>query len=406
MKSYKGLLLGAVAASVFAAGALVTPAQADGSAVLGHKKGNFYLKSKDGNYSVLPGMKFQFDSTNALTDDSFTANVDTRQLDIPRIHFGFKGRAGSPNLTYSMLFNVEGGAFIDAQVNYKFIPEVQVKVGNYKSLGVSAGNRYSSSSGWLVDDPNGAGDVASGRNIGISLRGTVAKVLSYEAKLSNGAGNGVETASQAVMYDFGLSYQPFGRYGALNQPDYSAKNKLRAVVQVGYQGAQGAVGSGDYAAYAAAATSGTADLKYWHALVGVKYAGLHLTGTYEHGNFQTDSVGFDSASQNGRRQYVWMAAASYMVVPKKVPFAITYTVHNRDTQQNTSGDSNGGAVNVAGGIERQWGFGAAYLINGHKNKLHFSYDRISTHTNAAAIDGSDNNTIENDTFKLRWQVLF
>jgi len=408
MNNYKSLLLGAAAASVFAAGAMITPAHAgghsDGSAAIGHKNGSFYVKSKDGNYTVKTGMKFQFDSTHTANDDSFTETADSHAFDTPRVHFGFKGRAGSPNLTYSMLFNVEGGAVIDTKVTYKFNPLMSVRVGNFKSLGISSGNRYSSSSGWLVDDPNGVGDLASGRNVGLSVLGKFAKV-SYEAKISQGGASGVETGTEGIMANFGLSYEPFGRYGGLNQPDYTAKNKLRMVVQGGYEVASNSTGSGDFATYAAAATTGDASLDYWHALVGMKYAGLHLTATYEHANYQT-GINDIGADQNGRRTYNYLLAASYMLVPKKVPLAVTYSVTDPDTQAQVGGDNNGGGVDaLALGIQRQVGVGAAYLFNGHKNKLHASWDRISTDVATTAITGNDTNDVDH-RFKLRWQVLF
>jgi hypothetical protein len=410
MKSYKGLLLGAVAASVLATGALVTPAQADGSAVVGHKKGNFYVKSKDGNYSVLPGFKFQFDSTAVNRDDEFTERADSHLFDIARLFVGVKGRAGSPNLTYGILFNIDTGANIDAKLNYKIIPQFQLKVGNYKSIGISSGNRTSSSSGWLVDDPANYGDLASGRNVGVSAHGTLGKVLKYELKVSHGGGAGDETSGgEGVMADFGLNWEPFGRYGAHNQPDYSAKNKLRILLGAGYQLGNGVIGQGDFATYAAGTNAGDASLDYWHAIVGAKYAGLHLTGTYEHANFQSsvDNVGEE---ENGRRSYTWLMAASYMIVPKKIPLAMTYTVHDGDVADSNGGNPDGGTSTTAGLIARSVGVGAAYLFNGHKNKLHASYEHTTTKINADAINGAaggnDNNEQIDHALKLRWQVLF
>jgi hypothetical protein len=408
MNNYKGLLLGAVAASVFAAGAMITPAHAgghsDGSAAIGHKNGAFYVKSKDGNYTAMTGVKFQFDSTTASLDDGFAAVPDSHAFDVARLFFGVKGRAGSPNLTYGLLFNVEGGAIIDSQVSYKFNPMAIVRVGNFKSLGISAGNRQSSSSGWMVDGPNGFGDIASGRNVGISLRGKYAKVLSYEAKISQGGASGVETGTEGIQADFGLSYEPFGRYGAFNQPDYSAKNKLRVLINAGYVGAWQSVGDGDFATYAAA-TDGDANLDYWHTLIGMKYAGLSLTAAYEHAIMQTgeNDIG---ANANGRRTYAYMLAASYMVVPKKIPLALTYSVKDPDSEAQVGGDNNGGGADaLALGIQRQVGVGAAYLFNGHKNKLHASWDRISTDVATTAINGNETNNVDH-SFKVRWQVLF
>jgi hypothetical protein len=410
MNNFKGLLLGAVAASVFTAGAMITPAHAgshsESTATIGHKGGAFYVKSKDGNYSAIAGMKFQFDSTFAVNDDTFTLQADTHAFDAPRIHAGLKGRAGSPNLTYSLLYDFENSGIIDYSMSYKFNPLLTVKVGNYKSLGIHAGNRTSSSSGWLVDNPNGWGDVATGRNVGASILGKYANVA-YEAKISQGGDTGVETGTKGIMANFGLAYEPFGKYGGFSDPDYSAKNKLRMLFSGGYEVAQNSAGDGDFATYSAAANNGTANLDYWHGLVGLKYAGLALTATYEHGNMQTSENDSNGDNQNGRRSYAYFLGATYMLVPKKIPFSVTYSVLDPDSEAQVGGDNNGGGVDAAAlGIQRQVGVGAAYLINGHRNKFHASWQRLSTDVATRALDGGNETNDVDHSFNLRWQVTF
>ncbi len=182
MTNYKGLLLGLVADSVSALGALVTPAQADGSAIFGHKKGNFYLKSKDGNFSILPGFSIQVDYNAAITEDSFTAasRADTRVFTVRRGRVATKGHAGSPNLTYAMSFNITtntapvAGIF-DTNVNYKFIPKVQIRSGQFEPIGSPVDNAGESFS-WLVDDPNARPVAVRFRQIAKSLWPSTAKL--------------------------------------------------------------------------------------------------------------------------------------------------------------------------------------------------------------------------------------
>jgi hypothetical protein len=413
MNNYKSLLLGAVAASVFAAGAIITPAHAgghsDGSAAIGHKNGAFYVKSKDGNYTANTAVKLQFDFNHVSNDDDFTqgGQADTQRIRNRRFFIGAKGRAGSPNLTYGFTYNAQAGGNIDISLNYKVTPEINFKTGNYKSRGISSGQKLSSSAGWLVDDINGYGSIATGRGVGVSVHGKVAKVLSYEVKLSNGQAAGGQAVTEGGQVGFGLAYEPFGKFGSINQPDYNAKNKLRVLVEGAYVKAERSAGSGDFATYATASTAGVSNLDYWGATVAASYAGLSVTAGYEHGNFQTDDDG--GSQQNGRRQMAYLLAASYMIVPKKIPLSVTYSVHNPDIAQSTSGDdviATTGAVSVAGGTERQIGVGAAYLFNGHKNKLHASWDRISTDTAATEVDGGTNSNTVDHSLKLRWQVLF
>jgi len=411
MNNYKSLLLGAVAASVFAAGAMITPAHAgghsDGSAAIGHKNGAFYVKSKDGNYTANTAVKLQFDFNHVSNDDDFTAGgqADTQRFRNRRFFIGAKGRAGSPNLTYGFTYNVQNGGNIDVSLNYKVTPEIQFKTGNYKSIGISSGKRQSSSAGWLVDDPNGYGSIATDRGLGVSVHGAIAKVLKYELKLSNGSSTGNSTATEGGQVDFGLSYEPFGKYGSVNQADQTAKNKLRVLVQASYAKADNVTGQGDFLVYSGAATQALANLDYWGALVGMKYAGLALTAGYEHGNFQVDNDDSGTDTTNGRRQMAYLLAASYMIVPKKIPISVVYSVHNPDITQDTAG-GDGGSIDVAGGTERQIGVGAAYLFNGNKNKLHASWDRVSTDTAATEVDGGNRSNTVDHSLKLRWQVLF
>jgi len=415
MTNYKGLLLGSVAASVLAAGALVTPAQADGSAVFGHKKGKFYLKSKDGNFSILPGFSIQVDYNAAINDDAFTAasRADTRRFNVRRGRAAIKGRAGSPNLTYTISFDVTSDTaattgIIDTNVNYKFIPEVQVRAGQFKPIGSPVDNAGESSS-WLVDDPNGTtggASIAPSREVGMAIHGKIAKVLQYELAVSNGQGFRGATASEESGWGFGIRYEPFGSYGNWVEPDYTARNKLRMQVHAAVKKVQGAQsGNGEVGTYATTVNAGEANSLYWVGAVGMKYAGLALSGMYQHANMQ---VGEDVNNENnGRRSYNWMVGASYMVVPKKLGFSATWSVRDNDVAHSNAGNNNDGSViDDDTAISRQWGVGAFYLFRGHAHKLHASWDRLNTKVNLNEVDGGDSNVQSDDTLKLRWQVEF
>jgi hypothetical protein len=415
MTNYKGLLLGSVAASVLAAGALVTPAQADGSAVFGHKKGKFYAKSKDGNFSILPGFNIQVDYSASITEDSFVAasRADNRRFTVRRGRAAIKGRAGSPNLTYGISFDVTtntgttNGIF-DTQVNYKFIPEVQVRAGQFKPIGSPVDNGGGSSS-WLVDDPNGTtggGSIAPSREVGMAIHGKVAKVLQYELTVSNGQGFRGATASEESGWSFGIRYEPFGRYGNFVQPDYTAKNKLRMQVHAAVKKVQGVQsGNGEVGTYATTVNAGEANSLYWVGAVGMKYAGLALSGLYQHANMQ---VGEDVQNENnGRRSYNWMLGASYMVIPKKIGVTAIWSVRDNDVAHSNAGNNNDGSViDDDTTIARQWGVGAFYLFRGHAHKLHASWDRVNTKVNADETDGGNGIVQSDDTLKLRWQVQF
>jgi len=406
MKNFKGLLLGAVAASVFVAGGLVTSAVAQ-DIVTGHKKGTYFIHTKDKNFSMVPGFKWQFDATHVANDDTFSAAgaATTTTFDVPRVFLGLKGRAGSPNLNYGILLNLQAGGAIDMKMAYKFNPLVTITAGNFKSIGIPTGKRLSSSAGWTVDDPNGMG-LMGDRSLGVSVGGKIAKVFKYEVKVSNGQGSNKKAASEGFAYDIGVNYEPFGSYGSFNQPDYGASSKMRVNVQAGYQYANNASGTGNMATFATATRDGLANADAYFVGAGVKVSGFQIGVAYERAVFQSVDTddGIDTNEDNGIRQYSALIGASYMLVPNKIPLSVSLSIHDPDTANQVGGDNNGGSGGGLG-IERQIGVGIAYLFNGHSNKLHASWDRTSTDVVTQAVNGSGTDD-EDDAFKLRWQVLF
>lgn len=398
MKNFKGLLLGAVAASVFAAGAMVTPANADGSAVVGHKKGAFYVKSKDGNYSIIPGFKWQFDASKTDLDNSFSSRASTTKFALKRMFLAFKGRAGSPKITYGILMNLQDN-IVDAYAAYKYVPEVQIIAGNYKSIGIPIGKRLSSSAGWLVNDPNKIGKSLGDRSLGFGVRGTLNKTIKYEAKLSSGQGSNGSAGFEGVAYDLGMQWQPFGSYGSFNQADYGASSKMRVTLGGGFQYMNNATGTGDFATYVTNSADTSGHATAYHLHTGVKMSGWELGVSYEHANYQTNAKEDQS---RGNRNYTAVVGGSYMLVPNKIPLSASFSLHDPDTVNGTFGES---AVDATVGIQRQIGVGAAYLFNGHQNKVQASWDRTSTNLANTAISEGEH-TQRDHNFNLRWQLTF
>ncbi|MEQ8165394.1 MAG: porin, partial [Alphaproteobacteria bacterium] len=192
MQNYKTLMLGSVATSVLLLGATVTPALADNVEV-GHKKGKFYLQTKDGKWSVIPGAQVQINYTfNAREErDSET------QFAARRVRFGVAGRAGSKSLTYNISFDIStnssaaqdgdpGVAIFNSYLNYKFSNALQVRGGVWKQRFTEY---HSASSGktQFVDRNRGtANRLRMDRDTGLGVRGKLFKMLSYEATIING----------------------------------------------------------------------------------------------------------------------------------------------------------------------------------------------------------------------------
>jgi hypothetical protein len=415
MNNFKSLLLGAAAVTMFATSAHAGSHSNKATAEIGHKNGAFYAASKDGNYTAYTGLQIQFQSNSAFTEDDFTTGgVDDTHAFIHRRFFAsLKGRAGSPKLTYGISFNLEGGSFIEGKVNYAYSPMLNFEFGNHKSNSISFGNRTSSSNSWAVEDPNGFGDVGMGRNMGFGIHGkTPIKGLTYATKISQGGASTVETGTDGIMLNAGLVYEPMGKFGTTNAPDYSAKATLRTVFATGYQYGQDVAGvAGSAAAYAAAAEGATANTDIYHVAAGFKYAGMGLMASYENALMQSRS--FEAASaENGQHAHAFLAAASYMLVPNKIPLSVTYSFIDEDTKNGASGDINGGSV-VSGGIVREVAVGVAYLIKGTKNKVHASWTRADTQVDSddvSAANGSGSANNSNDsiahTVALRWNLTF
>ena len=102
MQNYKTLMLGSVATSALLLGSVATPALADSNVEVGHKKGGFYLQTKDGKWSAIPGAQIQI----TYTFNSREERDDVTEFASRRVRFGVSGRAGSKKLSYGLSFEL------------------------------------------------------------------------------------------------------------------------------------------------------------------------------------------------------------------------------------------------------------------------------------------------------------
>jgi hypothetical protein len=94
----------------------------------------FFIKSSDGNYSLHPGVQFQFRSvTNSRSDG--TDDLENG-FEIRRLRLRLEGNLFSPDLTYSFVWDTArtGGtvSLLDGWAMYHFAPIWSVKLGQFR----------------------------------------------------------------------------------------------------------------------------------------------------------------------------------------------------------------------------------------------------------------------------------
>jgi hypothetical protein len=104
----------------------------------GWKGGKFIIQSEDGNFSISPGIQFQFRYVNSWRDDGKNSgHSDTQSgFEFRRARIGFAGNVFTKDLTYSILLtnNRDTGAVSldEWWARYKFAPEWSVRAGQFK----------------------------------------------------------------------------------------------------------------------------------------------------------------------------------------------------------------------------------------------------------------------------------
>lgn len=412
MKNYKTLMLGSVATSALLLGATSTPVLA-ASAEIGHSKGTFYMKSKDGKWSAKPSGQIQFRYTYRAIDDAAGTN-DITEMVPRRVRFGVGGRAGSKKLTYKMSFNIStsgdadvdgdpGISIFDSYLNYKFSKAVQFRAGVWK---MKFTDEHSNSSAKLqfVDRSDMDGRVRMDRDMGIGIRGNLFKMLNYEATVVNGNTRKSPASSGNHSFHAHLDIQPLGKFG--NPYEGDTKNSKKLKVQVS---ASGLVKDnvtfstrGNQNTFISLA--GAADVYGWTAGAGLKWRGFAFYGAYAQQKF-VDVAEKGNSKIAGELVRGWTMEASYFLIPKK--WSVAGRWEKRDLNANNVDHAGSGATiaNAAGGsdVENSWGLATSYYIRGQAHKLQF--DWVHIHDVDGLGDGGDRDS-NDDQFRLQWQVRF
>ena len=112
----------------------------NGGFLAGWTGGRFVMQSEDGNYSLSPGVIFQFRNVTNYNDNAKSngdANIDNG-FEVRRLRFILEGTAITKNLSYRFQWNTDrtnGNMFNEeAYIQYKFADNFAVKLGQYKEF--------------------------------------------------------------------------------------------------------------------------------------------------------------------------------------------------------------------------------------------------------------------------------
>jgi hypothetical protein len=196
----------------------------NGGFLAGWSGGRFILQSEDGNYSLSPGVIFQFRNVTNYNDNAKSngdANTDNG-FEVRRLRFILEGTAITKNLSYRLQWNTNrtnGTMFNEeAYVQYKFADNFAVKMGQYKEFiyheqSVSATKQLLVDRSLLNEVLNGGESYVQGIDLlwdpGQNLHGDIGFTDGY---------NGFNTNFQdppANPFDFGvhgrIEYMLFGK---------------------------------------------------------------------------------------------------------------------------------------------------------------------------------------------------
>lgn len=106
----------------------------------GWQDDKFWIRSADGNYSLSPGVFFQFRSVTSINDADGDAGRDTTEngFEVRRLKLSFEGTAISKRLYYNFLWGTDRktGQLVneEAYIRYALTDQWSLKAGSYKEF--------------------------------------------------------------------------------------------------------------------------------------------------------------------------------------------------------------------------------------------------------------------------------
>ena len=295
----------------------------------------FTFNSADEKFSLTVGGRMQF---RYIFDDK-DSGQDSSTFDAKRIRFILQGHAYTKDLTYKIEADFRQfaqaadkstqGGLLDAYLNYKFMNEVQLLVGQTKA---KFSRSYLISDGALmfVDRAPFVTKLVPGYDIGAIAHGEIAKgLVEYNLAVSNGDGQTNFVADNDNMFSTRVVINPFGKM-ANDEPDLAISKK--PLLSIGANYLYNTVTNGSTAGYAKtfAPAAGTKnEFNNYGVDAEFKWMGLSVMG-------EADFVQYENnATSVTKRAVGYLGQAGYMITPK-LGVAVRYSVY--DPNRDVSGD--------------------------------------------------------------------
>lgn len=373
---------------------------------LNYKLGKgFTFTSPDEKFQLSLGGRMQF----RYTFMDYDAKGDTSTWDAKRIKLFLSGYAYTKALTYKLEMNMRDAGsskmLNDAYINYKFMDEAQVKVGQYKT---PFARQELTSDGALsfVDRSPVVDAFKSSYDLGAMAHGKIAGGFAYyNVGVFGGLGQTTARASNDNLFAARVAVNPLGDM-AYNEPDFAISTKPLLSIGANYfrntlqrktssgtpsfesaasnYASKGWLGSG--LSYLTTADNQKVDVDSYGIDLAFKWRGLAVQSEYLLGqaeNKTTDKL---------LRAHGFYAQAAYMILPK-LEAAVRYSYYdpNRDVSDNLQ-------TEVIGAV--------SYYFNKHNLKLTADVGNIHTQGKQTDPVTGLKKPTDDMQFRLQAQIIF
>lgn len=347
------------------------------------EKASIGFQTRDGNYSLNMGFRFQTRFTYKDKDDDFD-EADITDIDVRRARLCFGGNIYSKEVNYYV--EIDGDSFEvnlrDYYVWWSPLEELNIKTGYFK---VPA-NRQWNSSGFklLLQDRSIASDAfKQDRDYGLDIFGKPFDGhIEYHAAVFRGAGQNPskvlgrdENIDNELLYVLTARYYPFGWYSSYNlatgwdETDLKYEENLKAVIG---------------ASLVSNAKEKDKKLADTDSIIGNVDLGMRCRGfTWDSEYYIRENDPEDD--DNSVTSDGFYTQAGYFVLPKKLELAVRYSMLDPDND-------------VPEDIQKEYATGVNYYLNGHRSKIQADIAHYITDTK----DGDKNE----NRFRLQYQMIF
>jgi phosphate-selective porin OprO/OprP len=366
------------------------------SAPLSYKLGDgFTFKSADERFSLSFGSRIQARYTFIDKDDANGTIQDVSEWNIRRAKFWLKGHAYSKDLTYKMQVNFREGSssklLEDAILNYRFIKEAQIQLGQEK-VPFARQELTSSGAQQFVDRSNATDTFKPGRDTGVMAHGKAAEgLLEYAAGWYGGAGQSLTRSSNRNSVAVRVAVNPLGE---MKYSESDLEHSEKPLFSVGANWYRNV-----YTKEEAGKNNTTLFDKGWlnrganfaaDEKIEVNTAGADLAFKWMGASFQGEYFWAQgdgsSAAKNTQRAQGFYVQSGYFIIPKHLEAAVRYSYvdPNRDKADDLRTETQGAL---------------SYYFNKHNLKL--QGDFTSIHQQASGKLPNDDMQ-----FRLQAQIIF